>query len=67
MTIDWKKVAKERARELRQIKGANEFLRLQMQQELHRRLSMHLHARCISRAGELADEISTAVSKELVV
>lgn len=64
--IDWKKVAQERLKELRRLQACNELLQLNMQQEIHRALSMHLHARCISRAGEMADEISVAVAARLV-
>ena len=64
--IDWKKIAAKRQKEIRRLQACDELLRLSMQQELHRALSMHLHARCISRSGELADEISVAVANRLL-
>lgn len=65
VAADWKKIANARLQELRRRDACAELLQLQMQQELHRELSMRLHARCISRAGELADEISVAVASRL--
>ena len=64
--IDWKKVAGERLKDLRRLQARDQVLQLNMQQELHRELSIRLHDRCISRAGELADEISVAVAKKLL-
>ena len=63
--IDWKKVAQQRQKEIKYLRGRFELLGLQMQQELHRTLVMQFHARCFERAGVLADQISLEVTKTL--
>ena len=63
--IDWKKVARERGRRVKELEQWQQARRCQIYNELRRELGTQLHARCIANSEPLSVEIARVVSERI--